>query len=39
VGAAVAPDVAEVFEQAGPFWQSYAGLRRYWTKKGEAAAA
>jgi glyoxylase-like metal-dependent hydrolase (beta-lactamase superfamily II) len=35
--AAVAPDVAEVFEQAGPFWQSYAGLRRYWDKKAEAA--
>ena len=30
---------AELFEQAGPFWQSYAGLRRYWDKKGEAAAA
>jgi glyoxylase-like metal-dependent hydrolase (beta-lactamase superfamily II) len=30
---------AELFEQAGPFWQSYAGLRRYWDKKAEAAAA
>jgi glyoxylase-like metal-dependent hydrolase (beta-lactamase superfamily II) len=39
VRAAVAPAVAEVFEQAGPFWQSYAGLRRYWDKKGEAEAA
>lgn len=29
---------AELFEQAGPFWQSYAGLRRYWDKKQEAAA-
>ncbi len=33
------PATAELFEQAGPFWQSYAGLRRYWEKKGEAAAA
>ena len=30
---------AELFQQAGPFWQSYAGLRRYWDKKEEAAAA
>jgi glyoxylase-like metal-dependent hydrolase (beta-lactamase superfamily II) len=30
---------ADLFEQAGPFWQSYAGLRRYWDKKAEAAAA
>ena len=30
---------AELFQQAGPLWQSYAGLRRYWDKKGEAAAA
>jgi glyoxylase-like metal-dependent hydrolase (beta-lactamase superfamily II) len=28
----------ELFEQAGPFWQSYAGLRRYWDKKEDAAA-
>ena len=33
------PATAELFEQAGPFWQSYAGFRRYWEKKGEAAAA
>ena len=32
-------DTAELFQQAGPFWQSYAGLRRYWEKKGEATAA
>ena len=30
---------AELFQQAGPLWQSYAGMRRYWDKKGEAAAA
>jgi glyoxylase-like metal-dependent hydrolase (beta-lactamase superfamily II) len=25
------------YEQAMPFWQSYAGLRRYWDKRSEAA--
>jgi len=39
VRAAADRATAELFEQAGPFWQSYAGLRRYWDKKGEAAAA
>ena len=39
VRAAADPATAELFEQAGPFWQSYAGLRRYWEKKAEAAAA
>jgi glyoxylase-like metal-dependent hydrolase (beta-lactamase superfamily II) len=39
VRAADDPATAELFEQAGPFWQSYAGLRRYWDKKAEAAAA
>ena len=39
VRAAADQATAELFEQAGPFWQSYAGLRRYWDKKGEAAAA
>jgi glyoxylase-like metal-dependent hydrolase (beta-lactamase superfamily II) len=39
VCAAADPATAELFEQAGPFWQSYAGLRRYWDKKAEAAAA
>ena len=39
VRAAADSATAELFEQAGPFWQSYAGLRRYWDKKGEAAAA
>jgi glyoxylase-like metal-dependent hydrolase (beta-lactamase superfamily II) len=32
VGAAADPDTAALFQQAGPFWQSYAGLRRYWDK-------
>jgi glyoxylase-like metal-dependent hydrolase (beta-lactamase superfamily II) len=31
------PDTAESYTQAGPFWQSYAGLARYWDKEGEAA--
>ncbi|MET1009721.1 MAG: MBL fold metallo-hydrolase [Gaiellaceae bacterium] len=39
VRAAADRATAELFEQAGPFWQSYAGLRRYWEKKAEAAAA
>ena len=33
------PETAEAYQQAGPFWQSYAGLRRYWDKRGETAAA
>jgi hypothetical protein len=28
----------DAYTQAGPLWQSYAGLARYWAKKGEAAA-
>jgi len=30
-------DDAPPYEQAMPFWQSYAGLRRYWDKRREAA--
>lgn len=26
------PEIAASYTQAGPFWQSYAGLRRYWEK-------
>jgi glyoxylase-like metal-dependent hydrolase (beta-lactamase superfamily II) len=33
------PDTAKAYQQAGPFWQSHAGLRRYWDKRGETAAA
>jgi hypothetical protein len=25
----------DVYERAMPFWQSYAGLKRYWDKRGE----
>ena len=32
------PETAAAYTQAGPLWQSYAGLARYWTKKAEAAA-
>ena len=32
VNAAADPATAVLFQQAGPFWQSYAGLRRYWDK-------
>jgi glyoxylase-like metal-dependent hydrolase (beta-lactamase superfamily II) len=35
--AAVGQDEAEVWERAGPLWQSYAGMRRYWDKRREAA--
>jgi glyoxylase-like metal-dependent hydrolase (beta-lactamase superfamily II) len=31
----VEPDSAAPYTEAGPFWQSYAGLRRYWDKKGD----
>jgi glyoxylase-like metal-dependent hydrolase (beta-lactamase superfamily II) len=34
--AELGPD-APPYEQAMPFWQSYAGLRRYWDKRREAA--
>ena len=27
----------EAYEHAMPFWQSYAGLKRYWEKRAEAA--
>jgi glyoxylase-like metal-dependent hydrolase (beta-lactamase superfamily II) len=37
VRAAADRATADLFEQAGPFWQSFAGLRRYWDKKAEAA--
>jgi len=30
---------ADLYERAGPFWQSWQGLRRYWDKRAEAAAA
>ena len=26
-------DVEEIYERAMPFWQSYAGLKRYWEKR------
>jgi glyoxylase-like metal-dependent hydrolase (beta-lactamase superfamily II) len=31
------PETAAAYTQAGPLWQSYAGLARYWAKKAEAA--
>jgi hypothetical protein len=37
--AAAAADLAadrEAYEQAMPFWQSYAGLKRYWEKRADA---
>ena len=40
--AAAAADLGpdrEPYEQAMPFWQSYAGLKRYWDKREEAEAA
>ena len=30
-------DDVEPWERAAPLWQSYAGLRRYWDRRGEAA--
>ena len=32
------PETAAAYTQAGPVWQSHAGLVRYFAKKGEAAA-
>jgi glyoxylase-like metal-dependent hydrolase (beta-lactamase superfamily II) len=32
------PETAACYTQAGPLWQSYAGLVRYFAKRGEAAA-
>jgi glyoxylase-like metal-dependent hydrolase (beta-lactamase superfamily II) len=32
----VGRDVDESYERAMPFWQSYAGLRRYWEQRGGA---
>jgi glyoxylase-like metal-dependent hydrolase (beta-lactamase superfamily II) len=37
--AAAEADVAPAYTQAGPFWQSYAGLKRYWDKRVTQAAA
>ena len=31
-------ETAALFQRAGPLWQSYAGLRRYWDKREETAA-
>jgi glyoxylase-like metal-dependent hydrolase (beta-lactamase superfamily II) len=30
-------DEAGLWERAAPLWQSYAGMKRYWDKRGEAA--
>jgi len=30
-------EAADLYERAGPLWQSWYGLRRYWDKKAEAA--
>ncbi len=32
------PELVEAYRQAGPLWQSYAGLERYWRKFDEAQA-
>jgi glyoxylase-like metal-dependent hydrolase (beta-lactamase superfamily II) len=39
LAAVVEPDAAAPYTEAGPFWQSYAGLRRYWDKRVTQAAA
>lgn len=35
----VDPETAEAYRQAAPFWQSHAGLGRYWRKRREEEAA
>jgi glyoxylase-like metal-dependent hydrolase (beta-lactamase superfamily II) len=37
ISAGADPETAAAYTQAGPLWQSYAGLARYWTKKQAAA--
>jgi glyoxylase-like metal-dependent hydrolase (beta-lactamase superfamily II) len=32
----VGKDVDEIYERAMPYWQSYAGLKRYWDKRRDA---
>ena len=32
-------ETAEAYRQAAPFWQSHAGLERYWRKRREEEAA
>jgi glyoxylase-like metal-dependent hydrolase (beta-lactamase superfamily II) len=39
LAAGVDPVVADAYRQAAPLWQSHAGLKRYWEKRSEAAAA
>jgi glyoxylase-like metal-dependent hydrolase (beta-lactamase superfamily II) len=34
---AVGEDEADIWSRAAPLWQSYAGMRRYWDKRREAA--
>jgi glyoxylase-like metal-dependent hydrolase (beta-lactamase superfamily II) len=36
--AAVGEEEAQVWVRAAPFWQSFAGMKRYWDKKAAAAA-
>ena len=38
LASALEPEEVALFTQAGPLWQSYAGLARYWAKKGETTA-
>ncbi len=37
--AARVPEDPDSWQRAAPFWQSYRGIERYWTKKREAEAA
>jgi hypothetical protein len=39
LAAVVEPDAAAPYTEAGPFWQSYAGLRRYWDKRATPTGA
>jgi glyoxylase-like metal-dependent hydrolase (beta-lactamase superfamily II) len=38
LAAAVGEEEAGHWERAAPLWQSYVGMKRYWTKRAEAAA-
>jgi glyoxylase-like metal-dependent hydrolase (beta-lactamase superfamily II) len=39
IAGAADPENVAAYTQAGPLWQSYAGLARYWAKKGDAASS
>ncbi len=33
------PELADLYDEAAPFWQHYRGLERYWRKRRESATS